>query len=198
MQMNTKILIFGGFALLFLSACGGRKQQDVSSAELIQAAEKFDYDTVAVTPGDTLCSSEVDDVLRHYPEFYHATKNAKKRYEAWAQQEKTVNAKAKPELMDINVILDKTLHGKMTVTSDSVWTALPAIDSLYLQRIGKVPDNAPNLDARKTEIGRARKAWQLYVEQLHRLSAAVPEACRERFLRIVADQTDKYLTTLQK
>jgi hypothetical protein len=100
--------------------------------------------------------------------------------------------------MDINVILDKTLHGKMTVTSDSVWTALPAIDSLYLQRIGKVPDNAPDLDARKTEIGRARKAWQLYVEQLHRLSAAVPEACRERFLRIVADQTDKYLTTLQK
>ena len=87
---------------------------------------------------------------------------------------------------------------EMTVTSDSVWTALPAIDSLYLQRIGKVPDNAPDLDARKTEIGRARKAWQLYVEQLHRLSAAVPEACRERFLRIVADQTDKYLTTLQK
>ena len=171
--MNTKILIFGGFALLFLSACGGRKQQDVSSAELIQAAENFDYDTVAVTPGDTLCSSEVDDVLRHYPEFYHATKNAKKCYETWAQQEKAINAKAKPELMDINVILDKTLHDKMTV-------------------------NAPDLDARKTEIGRARKAWQLYVEQLHRLSAAVPEACRERFLRIVADQTDKYLTTLQK
>ena len=199
--MNTKILFIYCLALMLLTACGGTKkpqQERISSSELISAADNYGYDTVAVTPGDTVCNTEVDNVLRHYPEFYHATKNAKKSYEAWTQQEKTIGLKTKPEVMDISMILDRTLHGKQTVTSDSVWQALPIIDSLYLQMIANMPEQTKDVDARKTDIGRTRKAWQSYTNQLQRLANTVPEGCRERYLCIVAEQTRKYQLLLQQ
>ena len=106
--------------------------------------------------------------------------------------------KTKPEVLDISMILDRTLHGRLTVTSDSVWQALPGIDSLYLQMIANMPEHTKDVDARKTDIGRTRKAWQSYTNQLQRLANTVPEGCRERYLCIVAEQTKKYQLLLQQ
>ena len=64
---------------LMLTSCHYYKeeQDDTNQGEdLIANIEGYGIDTIAVEPGDTLCSARVDEVLRHYPEFYHAAKKA--------------------------------------------------------------------------------------------------------------------------
>ena len=196
--MKIKNIIPFYCLMTLIAACGSNKSTKISSSDLIEASEQYGYDTVTVSAKDTVCSQNVDQVLRHYPEFYHATKRAKKSYEAWLQQEKSMGMKTLPEVMDVSIILDKTLHGKITVTGDSAWQVLPAIDSIYLQLIANVPDDAKDIDVKKSNIGRTRKAWQRYTEQLQRLAGTVPEECQVRYRTIMATQTKKYLTQLQQ
>lgn len=183
-------------AVIVLAACGG--QQHNSTSRLKSVADEFGYDTIAAQPDDMLCNESVDDVLRHYPEFYHATRQAKKAYERWAAQEQEAGLKTKPEVMDIARILDETLDGSAKAAADSAWQALPTIDSLYLQLIASVPDEATDKDVVKSEIGRSRKAWQSYVELLKRLAATVPEDCQECYLTVVGEKINKHLMILQQ
>ena len=66
---------------LMLTSCYFYKDKDDAHQEedLIANIEGYGIDTIAVEPGDTLCSARVDDVLRHYPEFYHAAKTKRLR-----------------------------------------------------------------------------------------------------------------------
>ena len=65
---------------LMLTSCHYYKEEKDNThqdEDLIANIEGYGIDTIAVEPGDTLCSARVDEVLRHYPEFYHAAKKAK-------------------------------------------------------------------------------------------------------------------------
>jgi len=92
--------------LLLLTSCGGGKSKEAkSAAELIADADHFQVDTIVATPDDTLVSTSVDHVLRHYPELYRAAEKAQKIYSKWALQEQQTRLKTQPSLLDIRSIL---------------------------------------------------------------------------------------------
>ena len=95
--------------------------------------------------------------------------------------------------MDVSTILDESLFGSETIDADNAWQHLPTIDSLYIQAIVNIESGKPDTDQRKTAIGRMRKAWQNYVQQLQTMEAAIPEGHRQRYLSTVKSRT-KQLT----
>lgn len=194
--MKVKVLTFIVISLL-LVACGGKQQhQRAEIRQLMETADKLGYDTITTNAGDTLCNIEIDNVLRHYPEFYHATKRAKKAYAQWVKQEKKSGLKTVPEVMDITKILDETLYGSDTVAKDSAWQMKYAVDSLYIQCIVNVTENDGSVDAHKSEIGRSRKAWLAYIEQLQNVSQTIPEGYKMRYQSVVADKINNHMLNL--
>ena len=187
--MNTKPIILIVFAMLLLSACGGKKGHHTTSAQLIEDVQKFGIDSIEVTAGDTLVGTTVDQVLRHYPELYHATEKAKESYVQWTELAKNAKLKINPNVIDIAVILEESFFDTKAVDADSAWQYLTTIDSLYIQALVSVPSSNADTDQQKSAIGRTRKAWQAYTKQLQRMTAIVPENCRERYLSIIKHKT---------
>ena len=93
---------------LLLAACGGKKAEQKSASELIADADHFQLDTIAVDPADTLVSSSVDHVLRHYPELFRAAEKARKMFLQWVAQEQQSPLKTQPDVLDISDILTET------------------------------------------------------------------------------------------
>lgn len=195
--MNRSILLWMPALLLLVSACSN-KQRSEASSQLIASADEYGYDTVVAVKGDTICNREVDDVLRHYPEFYHAARQARKAYQQWAGQERKSGLKTQPEVMDLTTIIDETLYGRAKPVTDSAWQALPAIDSLYLRLIGSVAGDGQEANDKKSEIGRTRKAWQAYTTLLQRMENTVPEDCQQRYCSVVAERINRHLIILQQ
>lgn len=187
--MNTKPIILIVFTMLLLSACGGKKEHHTTSAQLIEDIQQFGIDSIEVTAGDTLVGTTVDQVLRHYPELYHATEKAKESYVQWTELAKNAQLKINPNVMDIAVILEESFFDTKAVDADSAWQYLTTIDSLYIQALVSVPSSNADTDQQKSAIGRTRKAWQAYTKQLQRMTAVVPENCRERYLSIIKHKT---------
>ena len=160
---------------------------------MIENVQQMGIDTIEAVPGDTLCNTTVDEVLRHYPELYHATKNAKKAYDIWVATANDSRLKVKTSVMDVSTLLDESLFGSNAIDTDSAWQHLPTIDSLYVQAIVNIPSGSPETDQRKTAIGRMRKAWQAYVLLLQTMEPTIPEDCRQRYLSTVKSRT-KQLT----
>lgn len=195
-----KTLMLTVISLLLLTACGGTQhRQSKTPSQLVETADEYGYDTIALKKNDTLCNAVVDNVLRHYPEFYHATRNAKKAFEHWKKQEQIARLKTKPEIMDISHILDEMLNSNKKVSTESSWLSKSKIDSLYIQLIVNVPEKKEgvDIDSRKSEIGRSRKAWLTYIEQLQNITQTVPEGYAIRYQSIVAEKLNKHLKLLQ-
>ncbi len=191
--MNTKPIILIVFTMLLLSACGGKKEHHTTSSQLIEQVEQFSIDTIVTKPGDTLVNNTVDGVLRHYPELYRATQKAVKAYDKWVEISKVSGLKVKPETLNVNALLDETLFGENTQDADSAWQYLPVIDSLYIQALVNIPSGQSDTDTRKSAIGRTRRAWLTYAENLQALQSTLPEECRPRF-RFIINKKTKQLT----
>ena len=199
--------------LVLLTACTVNSQRaPKSAADLIADADHFQVDTIVATPDDTLVSTSVDHVLRHYPELYRAAEKAQKIYSKWALQEQQTQLKTQPSLLDIRSILTDLFSASQQREATSLPTgegrggALPlptgegrggaqlldSIDAAYLRLISNAPAE------RKTDIGHSRKAFLAYAERLQQVAQAVPADLRERYSSIVARRLQKMQQHLQK
>ena len=196
---------------LLLAACGGKKAEQKSAAELIADADHFQVDTIVATPDDTLVSTSVDAVLRHYPELYRAAEKAQQIYSKWALQEQQAKV-CQTAMLDIRSILTELLSASQQHEAPSLPTGegrggalslptgegrggaqlLDSIDHAYLRLISNAPAE------RKTAIGHSRKAFLAYAERLQQVAQAVPEDLRERYSSIVALRLQKMQQHLQK
>ena len=198
---------------LLLAACGSKtKTEQKSASELIADADHFQVDTIVADPADTLVSSSVDHVLRHYPELYRAAEKAQKIYSKWALQEQQTQLKTQPSLLDIRSILTDLFSASQQPntlplpTGEGRGGALPlptgegrggallldSIDAAYLHLISEAPAE------RKTDIGHSRKAFLAYAERLQQVMQALPEDLRERYSSIVALRLQRLLQEQQK
>ncbi|MBP3211300.1 MAG: hypothetical protein J6M41_01860 [Prevotella sp.] len=196
---------------LLLAACGGKKAEQKTAADLIADADHFQVDTIVATPDDTLVSTSVDAVLRHYPELYRAAEKAQQVYSKWALQEQQAKV-CQTAMLDIRSILTELLSASQQHEASSLPTGegrggalslptgegrggaqlLDSIDTAYLRLISNAPAE------RKTAIGHSRKAFLAYAERLQQVAQAVPEDLRERYSSIVALRLQKMQQHLQK
>lgn len=214
-QMKRRHILYAAAATMLLAACGSKtKTEQKSASELIADADHFQVDTIVADPSDTLVSSSVDHVLRHYPELYRAAEKAQKIYSKWALQEQQTRLKTQPSLLDIRSILTELLSASQQHEASSLPTGalgrrtlaelagartgrggallLDSIDAAYLYLISEAPAE------RKTAIGHSRKAFLAYAERLQQVAQAVPEDLRERYSSIVALRLQKMQQHLQK
>ena len=181
------------FALMLTSCHYYKEEKDDTrqDEDLIANIEGYGIDTIAVEPGDTLCSARVDEVLRHYPEFYHAAKKAKKAYDEWRQMEAEARLGTKTQVMSVDAILNDALYGADDIAEVGEWPDMAPIDSAYFKLIGQ---SAPK---RKSAIGHARRAWLTYQERLQQMAYAVPEQCRARYIASITARVQQLCTSLQ-
>ena len=164
---------------MMLTSCHYYKEEKDNThqeEDLIANVEGYGIDTIAVEPGDTLCSARVDDVLRHYPEFYHAAEKAKKAYEEWQELEAAARVGTKTQVMSLDAILNDALYGPDDVAEIGEWPDMAPIDSAYFKLIGQ------SVPKRKSAIGHARRAWLSYQDCLHKMAQTVPEQCSARYI----------------
>lgn len=194
-QMKRRHILYAALAAMLLAACGSKtKTEQKSATELIADADHFQVDTIVTDPSDTLVSSSVDHVLRHYPELYRAAEKAQKIYSKWALQEQQTRLKTNPNGLDIRSILAETLSGTSVLPTEvNAWAGLlDSIDTAYLHLISEAPAE------RKTDIGHSRKAFLAYAERLQQVMQALPEDLRERYSSIVALRLQRLLQEQQK
>ena len=175
---------------LMLTSCHYYKEEkdDAHQEEdLIANIEGYGIDTIAVEPGDTLCSARVDDVLRHYPEFYHAAKKAKKAYGEWQALEAEARVGTKTQVMSVDAILNDALYGPDNVAEIGEWPDMAPIDSAYFKLIGQSGLK------RKSAIGHARRAWISYQERLRQMAQTVPEQCRARYIASITARVQQLM-----
>ena len=175
---------------LMLTSCHFYKEEKDDTRQdedLIANIEGYGIDTIAVEPGDTLCSARVDDVLRHYPEFYHAAKKAKKAYEEWQQMEAEARVGTKTQVMSVDAILNDALYGPDDVAEIGEWPDMAPIDSAYFKLIGQ------SQPKRKSAIGHARRAWITYQDCLQQMAHAVPEQCRARYIASITARVQQLM-----
>ena len=184
------------FILLFVSSCGlfscSDQKRTPDKSELIEVSEQMHIDTVETEPGETLCNEDVDQVLRHYPELYRATKKAKTLFEKWVESQRLADLPIDLDVLAVGGMLDDALSNASGFHEDAVADSVSAVDHLYLQLIDQAPVE------RKSDIGRARKAWMLYKEQLDDLASAVPEGCRSRYQQSLAQRISQLPSILQQ
>ena len=193
--MKRRHILYAAAATMLLAACGSKtKTEQKSASELIADADHFQVDTIVTDPSDTLVSSSVDHVLRHYPELYRAAEKAQKIYSKWALQEQQTRLKTNPSGLDIRSILAETLSGTSVLPTEvNAWAGLlDSIDTAYLHLISEAPAE------RKTDIGHSRKAFLAYAERLQQVMQALPEDLRERYSSIVALRLQRLLQEQQK
>ena len=226
-KMKRRHILYAALAAMLLAACGSKtKTEQKSASELIADADHFQVDTIVATPDDTLVSTSVDHVLRHYPELYRAAEKAQQIYSKWALQEQQTQLKTQPSLLDIRSILTELLSAPQQHEATSLPTgalgrrtlAEPAGartgrgGALSLPT-GEGRGGAQLLDSidaaylhliseapaeRKTDIGHSRKAFLAYAERLQQLMQALPEDLRERYSSIVALRLQRLLQEQQK
>ena len=179
---------------LMLTSCHYYKEEKDDThqdEDLIANIEGYGIDTIAVEPGDTLCSARVDDVLRHYPEFYHAAKRAKKAYDEWRAMEAEARVGTKTQVMSVDAILNDALYGADDSAEVGEWPDMAPIDSAYFKLIGQSGLK------RKSAIGHARRAWISYQERLRQMAQTVPQQCRARYIASITSRVQQLCTTLQ-
>ena len=121
--MKRRHILYAALAAMLLAACGSKtKTEQKSASELIADADHFQVDTIVADPSDTLVSSSVDHVLRHYPELYRAAEKAQKIYSKWALQEQQTQLKTQPSLLDIRSILTDLLSASQQHEATSLPT----------------------------------------------------------------------------
>ena len=176
---------------MMLTSCHYYKEEKDNThqeEDLIANVEGYGIDTIAVEPGDTLCSARVDDVLRHYPEFYHAAEKAKKAYEEWQELEAAARVGTKTQVMSLDAILNDALYGPDDVAEIGEWPDMSPIDSAYFKLIGQSGLK------RKSAIGHARRAWLSYQARLRQMAQTVPQQCRARYIASITARVQQLMS----
>ena len=156
-----------------LTSCHYYKEEKDGShqeEDLIANIEGYGIDTIAVEPGDTMCSARVDDVLRHYPEM-----------------EAEARVGTKTQVMSVDAILNDALYGADDIAEIGEWPDMAPIDSAYFKLIGQ---SAPK---RKSAIGHARRAWISYQERLRQMAQTVPQQCRARYIASITARVQQLM-----
>lgn len=195
-----------------LSSCKSEEKKHADAKqELIDNISHYGIEPVDTTGKAPLASADANDVLVHYPEFYHAIENAKKLHAEWAENERKMisiafvgkSAKRVAETRKQAAALDSVIEARsITRQLDYVlfedkkveseeWTDNSATSELYLAIMAKVAnglnetaDHAKSDDIR-TSIGFARRMWADYAKSLRKVYQSVPEPSRARYIKAV-------------
>lgn len=198
-------------AVVFSSCKSEEKKHADAKQELIDNIAHYGIDPVDTTGKAPLASADANDVLVHYPEFYHAVENAKKLHAKWAAEEqkmiatafvgkgakRTAAAKKHAAALDsviearsITKQLDYILFEDERVEQEE-WTDNSATSDLYLaimatiaDGLGETADHAKTDDIR-TSIGFARRMWADYAQSLQKAYQSVPAPSRARYIKAV-------------
>lgn len=91
MKSNLFLFLILLSMLSLFTAC----KKQTTKQKLLSEIENFQIDTIKAKPVDTAnmnradsCRYRADDVLRHYPEMYHATDNVTRAYRLWMELER--------------------------------------------------------------------------------------------------------------
>lgn len=225
MHITHNIALAACLAIAAVTTIGcNKKSQDPEEKkqDLLEAIEHLDIDTIDTTSKEQIGNADVDEVLRHYPELYHATENTLKLYDKWVEAERNmVNivfvgndkgrmAKAQKcaksfderlKTRSVAEILSYTLFDSETPQATELNDNEKTSD-LYLKIMASIADGlAENKEHAKTDemksaVGYARRAWADYHEQMCRMVSAVPEDSRARYTKAVNELTHKHLVDL--
>lgn len=205
---SVAALIFG----LSLTSCKS-KTREANKQDLLEAIEHYNIDPVDTVGKEPLGTAEVNDILCHYPELYHATEKAQKLYVKWAETEQEMiatvfvgkgksrvakAAKGKQELAkviderSITKMMDYVLLGADNLEEEELSTDEATAD-LYMKIMASVLDGQTAnkdhaaTDEMKSAVGYARRAWKDYLAELHHIIGTVPASARARYIKAVND-----------
>ena len=206
------------------SACKSEEQKRVDAKqELIENIAHYGIEPIDTTGKQALTTSaDANDVLCHYPEFYHAIKSTKELHAKWVEAEQNMVttafvgkaakrvAVAKKKAGELNKVLEQRsitsqldyvlFDGNNTPLEE--WLPLDSTSELYLSLMASVADGMTETadhtttDAIKTSIGFARRMWMDYAESLQKIVQAVPEPSRARYISAVNNIVRQHLIDL--
>lgn len=215
MRYYSKISLFVAAAIISatsLTSCKSKSKGE-NKRDLIAAIEHYDIEPVDTTGKAPLGSPDVNEILCHYPELYHATENVQKLYAKWAETEQNMvnvafvgkskarKAKAKKvqekftkhlEESSVSYMLDFVLLANDNPKPEE-WTSNEPTSDLYLAIMSNIADgmaeNAEHAttDDMRSAVGYARRAWKDYLDGLQKMIDAVPEGTRARYIKAVND-----------
>lgn len=198
-------------AVAFSSCKSEEKKHADAKQELIDNISHYGIEPVDTTGKAPLASADANDVLVHYPEFYHAIENTKKLHTKWAAEEQKMiavafvgkGAKRTSAAKKHAAELDSVIEARsITQQLDYVlfederietmeWTDNGATSDLYLaimativDGLNETADHAKSDDI-KTSIGFARRMWGDYVQSLQKAYQSVPAPSRARYIKVV-------------
>lgn len=187
------------------------KQRSANKQNLLENIAHFDVDTIDTTDKEPIGSSDVDEVLRHYPELYYAAENVQKLYNKWAEteqamittvyvgKEKSRVAKAKKnearfakrlEERSVATLLDYVLFSSEEPT-DVEFIDDESTSDFYLSIMSTISDDMiengqhAKTDAMRSAVGYARRTWADYLSAAQKMIDAVPEESRARYIKVV-------------
>lgn len=210
---------------VLFNACKSEEQKrGDAKQELIENISHYGIEPVDTTGKTPLTSSaDANDVLCHYPEFYHAIKHTNELHAKWAEAEqrmvctafvgksskrvKVASQKAKDltaaiEDRSIAKQLDYVLFGTENPKADELPT-LESTADFYLTLMASVADGMTetadhaSTDDIKTAIGFARRMWTDYAESLLQIVKTVPEPSRARYILAVNNIVRRHLIDLK-
>lgn len=209
--------------ILSLASCANRQQQ--KKELLLETIEKYHVDTIDVTNKEKMGTESLDEILRHYPELYHAAEKARDAYKKWNEKETTMvsvafvgNApqrKAMAEKLAQNLyhhmdeynVTSLLEYALLSASSDekgeAEWADDTEISDLYLSLITKVKSDitATNdhmgTDDIKSSIGHARRAWSEYTKAIKNVLPAVPAEAQPLYIHAFNKLVHQHLTDLQ-
>lgn len=221
--MRIRYLFLYVILSAFLCASCGNKRQD-SKQSLLDNIEHFHVDTIDVTNKEPIGTPSLDEVLRHYPELYHATEKARIAYRKWVDREKEMiatafvgkntsrmskaskyAAKLEKRIVenDVTALLEYALldsnHNDIGTLD---WVDDKLTTQHYLFIMGKVKDglqddaNHSKTDEIKTSIGFARRTWIEYIDALRCVEQALPDNAREYYVMAANKMMQKHLVDL--
>lgn len=199
-----------------------KKTREDNKRDLLEAIERYNIDPIDTVGKEPLGSAEVNDILCHYPEFYHATERVQKSYVKWAEKEQEMiatvfvgNAKARVaqaakginklrehlQSRSITNILDYVLLVNDEVKAEE-WASVEPTSALYMKLMTSVSDglsedseHAATNDMRSA-VGYARRAWKDYHNELLQIVGTVPESARARYIKAVNDMVRQHYIDL--
>lgn len=211
------------FGAVLLSSCKSEEKKHADAKqELIDNISHYGIAPVDTTGKASLASADANDVLVHYPEFYHAIENAKKLHDKWAEAEqkmvstafvgkaskRVAEAKKHAAALD-SVIEERSITKQLDYVlfeSDkpetTKWIALQPTSDLYLALMSSIADGLDETsdhaktDDIKSVIGFARRMWADYAECLQNIIKSVPDPSCARYIKAVNELVQRHYIDL--
>ncbi len=191
---------------------------------MIEEIESFHVDTIVQSPEEAKEYPSMYDVLRKYPELFHAAENAQKEYDKWVEMErmmistaligkdnsqeqmaeqKSAAFDACMKAVDVRNALSDAITRDDIADGSTVWVDNEKILNEYINIMSEVPDGMKDsessfsTDEVKSSIGRARKRWEQYFNQVTQMAEAIPAQYRAQFIYLFNIQCKQHLADLK-